>query len=283
MGERPILVALYVPGDRPDRFDKAAASGADTVILDLEDSVAAGHKDEARRAVVGYLSTPPLCPVVVRVNGADTPWHEIDLDALAGCAHLSEIRLPKCESPEQVTEASRRSGRRGVQAVIESAIGVEHLFDIACAEATVSVSLGEADLRSELSITDPDGLDWVRSRLVVAAAAARLPAPLMSVWTNLKDGDGLAASCRAGKARGFSGRAAIHPAQVPVIRTAFMPTDDEILEARAILSALDRASDESAGVALLPGGRMVDEAMRRGAARTVAVADASSAPSGSDQ
>jgi citrate lyase beta subunit len=70
---------------------------------------------------------------------------------------------------------------------------------------------------------------------------------------------------------------------VPVIRTAFMPTDDEILEARAILSALDRASDESAGVALLPGGRMVDEAMRRGAARTVAVADASSAPSGSDQ
>jgi len=273
MRKRPIIAALYVPGDRPDRFGKAAASGADLVILDLEDAVATGRKDEARRAVVDYLSTPPPCPVAVRVNGADTPWHTADLDALASSAHVSAIRLPKCESPEQVDETSRRAGGRGVQAVIESAIGVERLYDIARAAATVGVSLGEADLRSALAISDPDGLDWVRSLLVVAAAAAGLPAPLMSVWTDVADRDGLAASCRAGKSRGFLGRAAIHPAQVPVIRDAFRPTDDEIAGARAILEALARAASESSGVAVLPDGRMVDEAMRRGAERTVALAD----------
>jgi citrate lyase subunit beta/citryl-CoA lyase len=273
MHERPIVTALYVPGDRPDRFGKAAASGADVVILDLEDAVAADRKDEARRAVADYLSTPTPCPVAVRVNGAETPWYTSDLEALAHCAHVSAIRLPKCESPGQVAEASRRSGGGGVQAVIESAIGVERLYDIARAAATVSVSLGEADLRSALSITDPGGLDWVRSRLVVAASAAGLPAPLMSVWADLKDYDGLAASCRAGKTRGFLGRAAIHPDQVPVIRAAFMPTDDEILDARAILAALADAAAVSSGVAVLPNGHMVDAAMRRGAERTLALAE----------
>lgn len=272
MRERPMVVALYVPGDRPDRFGKAIASGADIVILDLEDAVARNHKDDARRAVADFLSTAPPCPMAVRVNGADTPWHAADLEAMAGSAQPAAIRLPKCESPEQVTEASRRSGGREVQAVIESAIGVERLFDIARAAATASVGLGEADLRSALSISDPAGLGWIESRLVVAANAAGLPAPLMSVWTDLEDLTGLAASCRAGKARGFLGRAAIHPAQVSVIRDAFRPDDAEVRQARAVLAALDGAAELS-GVAVLPGGHMVDEAMRRGAERILALAE----------
>lgn len=273
MSEQPIVTALYVPGDRPDRFSKAAAAGPDLVILDWEDSVATGHKDAAREAVTAYLAIAPPCAVVVRVNGSETPWHTADLEAIARSEHVCAIRLPKCESPEQVAEASRRSGGRGVQAVIESAIGIERLYDIACAEATVGVSLGEADLQSALAISDPKGLDWARGRLVIAAAAAGLPAPLMSAWTDLKDLDGLAASCRVGKAHGFFGRAAIHPAQLPAIRNAFRPTHDEILGARAVLAALDGAAAASSGVAVLPDGRMVDEAMRRGAERIASFAE----------
>lgn len=273
MFDRPVLAALYVPGDRPDRFAKASASGADVVILDLEDAVSPSRKEVAREAVADYLSRQPPCPTAVRVNGAGTAWYEADLAAIAQCSWVNAIRLPKCESPEQVAEASARSGGRRVQAVIESAIGVERLAEIAAAAATVGVSLGESDLRSELSITDPDGLDWVRSRLVIAARGAGLAAPMMSVYPDLRDLDGLAASCRFGKARGFLGRAAIHPKQVSVIREAFRPTTEEVASATVIRDALSAAERAGFGVAVLPDGRMVDAAMRLGAERTLALAE----------
>ncbi len=273
MDRMTTLVALYVPGDRPDRFDKAARSGADAIIIDLEDSVAPDRKAMARSATSEYLATPPHCPVVVRINESGTPWYAADLAMSIGVPNLSGIRLPKAEIAAQIEDASNRSGGRRVQAVVETALGVENLLEIASAPATASVSLGEADLRSALGITAADGLDWIRARLVVAASAAGLPPPMMSVWTSLADPAGLAVSCTEGRARGFVGRAAIHPSQVPVIREAFAPTADQLRGAREVLSALDTAAARSSGVAVLADGRMIDGAMRRAAERLLALAE----------
>lgn len=268
----PALAALYAPGDRPDRFDKAAAAGADFVILDLEDAVTPERKVFARRAVADYLAGPRRGAVVVRINGADTPWHRADLAALADCAGLHGLRIPKVETPEQLSTVRVAFPGMPLQAVVETAVGVENLYDITRAAGVRSVSLGEADLRSDLGITAPDGLAWVRSRLVIAARAAGLPAPMMSVWTALADMDGLRESCRRGRSRGFLGRAAIHPRQIEPIIESFLPTSDDEAHAREVLDALATARRAGAGVAVTPDGHMVDEAMRRAAEITMTLA-----------
>lgn len=266
----PALAGLYVPGDRPERFAKAAASGADFVIIDLEDAVSPGHKATAREHAARYLASDPPVPTVVRINGADTPWHTADLTALQGAKHLGGVRLPKTDSAQDVALVRGALPNAAIHAMVESPRGVQNLAAIASAPGVVSVGLGEADLRSALGITAATGLDWIRAQLVLAAAAAGLNPPMMSVWTDLGDPDGLAESCRAGKAHGFLGRTAIHPRQVPIIRTAFLPTAEDVAHARAVIDALDAASG---GVAVLANGRMVDAAMRVGAERTLALAE----------
>mgnify|MGYP001053498767 CR=1 FL=1 len=273
MTPNPPLVALYVPGDRPDRFGTAMSAGADVVFVDLEDAVVPAHKAQARDAAVALLADRPGCPVVVRINGIDTPWGEDDLDAMAGRAHLAGVRVPKVETTAQVRRIAERLPAVPIHALIESAVGVENMHEIAHAPNLASIGLGDADLRSDLGITDPDGLAWIRSRTVVAARAAGLPAPMMSVYTAVNDLDGLASSCAAGKAHGFVGRAAIHPRQIPVIRAAFQPDQREIDNAHAVLAALDDAAAAGSGVAVLPSGRMVDAAMRRQAERIIALDD----------
>jgi citrate lyase subunit beta/citryl-CoA lyase len=243
------LVALYVPGSRPDRFDKAADTGAD-VILDLEDSVAVADKDAARAAVVAWLPGSPAL-VQVRVNAPGSAALRADLEALPTDVAL---RVPKVESPVDLDGLRDRR----VHALIETALGVENAFLIAQTPGVVSIALGEADLAAELGLDGEDAFDWVRSRLVVAARAAGLPPPLMSAYAALADLDGLAASCRRGRRLGLRGRTAIHPRQVPVIRTAFAPTADELAWASAVLAAL-----QSTGVATLADGSMVDAAMER--------------------
>lgn len=243
------LVALYVPGSRPDRFGKAAASGAE-VILDLEDSVAAADKDAARVAVADWLATADG-PVQVRVNAPGTEALALDLAALPVDV---DLRVPKVDGPGDLASFT---GRR-VHALIESALGVEHAFEIARCPEVVSIALGEADLAAELGLDGEPAYDWVRSRVVVAARAAGLPAPLMAAYPALADLDGLAASCARGRALGMRGRTAVHPSQVPVIRAAFAASAEELAWARAVLAALG-----SSGVATLPDGSMVDAAMER--------------------
>ncbi|MEO7127230.1 MAG: CoA ester lyase [Nakamurella sp.] len=272
MTRHPPLVALYVPGDRPDRFGKAINAGADVVFVDLEDSVAPSHKAQARAAAVTLLADNPALPVMVRINGADTAWHEDDLDAIAHCVYIAGVRAPKIESAAQIQLIAERLPALPIHALIESALGVENLSEIARAPHIAGISLGEADLRSELGITDPEGLAWIRARLVVAAKAAGLPAPMMSVYTSVTDLDGLSLSCSVGKSRGFFGRAAIHPLQIPVIRASFLPDAYEIADAREVLAALASSESSGSGVALLPSGRMVDAAMRQQAERVVALA-----------
>lgn len=257
---RPPLTALYVPGDRPDRFSKAAGSGADVVILDLEDSVAPERKHEARAHVADWLKAEGTSAVraQVRINSPSTARGREDLDSLPPD---TEVRVPKVESPSDIDVI----GERPAHALVESAAGIEHIFAIAAHPLVVSIGLGEADLTADLGITDASGLSWMRVRAVVAARAAGLPAPMMTVYADIPDLDGLAESCAAGKGIGMRGRVAIHPRQLPVIARAFAPTQEETAWARDVLSALD---EDTRGVAVLPSGAMVDEAMAR-RARTI--------------
>jgi citrate lyase subunit beta / citryl-CoA lyase len=247
------LTALYVPGDRPDRFDKAAASGADSVILDLEDSVAPAHRTAAREHVAKWLAGGPEIDVQVRIGS---------LDDLAALPDDVAIRLPKVGSADDVGAV----GERDVHALVETASGVEHAYPIASHPRVVSIGLGEADLAADLGITAESALEWIRVRVVVAARAAGLPAPMMSAYTDIADLDGLAGSCAVGRALGMVGRTAIHPRQLPVIRAAFAPTTEELAWAQEVLAALDGAE---VGVAVLRSGAMIDAAMARRARRLV--------------
>ncbi len=249
------VVALYVPGSRPDRFDKAAGTGAE-VILDLEDSVAEQDRDRARADVAAWVSSYDG-PVQVRVNAPASVALAADLVALP---RQVELRVPKVQG---VADLEQVSGRR-VHAIVESALGVEQALEIARAPEVVSIAAGEADLAAELGMDGDQAFDWIRSRLVIAAGAAGLPAPMMSAYPAVRDVTGLTASCRHGRRLGMWGRTAIHPSQVPVIRVAFAPTGDEVAWANAVLAVLDR----DGGVATLSDGSMVDAAMAR-RARTI--------------
>ncbi|WP_431909398.1 HpcH/HpaI aldolase/citrate lyase family protein [Amycolatopsis thermoflava] len=269
----PALTLLYVPADRPDRVAKALDSAADVVLVDLEDAVAPARKDEARANAVRLLSEPLARRVQVRINHASTPWHMADLAALAGLPAEVGARIPKVELPAEIHALAEALPGRDLHPLIESALGVERALEIATASPQVaSIGLGEADLRSDLGVTDEAGLAWARSRVVVAARAARLVPPVMSAYTNVRDLDGLAASCRAGRALGFRGRTAIHPAQLDTIRAAFLPSEQEVSRAREVLSRLDDATAAGVGAIALTDGTFLDVAMLEQARTVLALA-----------
>ncbi|UOX92043.1 CoA ester lyase [Amycolatopsis sp. FBCC-B4732] len=267
----PPLTFLYAPADRPDRVRKALESGADVVLVDLEDAVAPARKDEARENAVRLLASVSR-PVQVRVNHPSTPWHEADLAAVADLP--VGVRLPKVEAPEEVRAVAAVLPGRELHPLIESALGVERALDIATASPGVaSIGLGEADLRSDLGVADDAGLTWARSRVIVAARAARLAPPAMSAYVNVRDLDGLAASCRAGRALGFRGRTAIHPVQLATIRAAFLPTREEVSRAREVIARVAGATAAGVGAIALPDGTFLDVAMVEQARTVLSLAD----------
>jgi citrate lyase subunit beta/citryl-CoA lyase len=257
------LTLLYVPADRPDRLGKALASVADVVLVDLEDAVAPSRKDEARGNAVRLLSDVPADRAVqVRINQPSTPWHADDVALLAALPVGVGARIPKAESADEVRALADALPGRALHLLVESALGVERAFELATASAQVaSLGLGEADLRSDLRVDGDEGLTWARGRVVVAARAARLPPPVMSAYTNVRDLDGLAASCRAGRALGFCGRTAIHPGQLDTIRTAFLPSAAEVAAAREVLERVGSAAVEGVGAVALADGTFLDVAM----------------------
>jgi citrate lyase subunit beta/citryl-CoA lyase len=255
---------LFVPGDRPGRFAKAAASGADVVIVDLEDAVTAEHKPAARDNLVSWLAERPEVAVEVRVNGASTPWHRADLEALRDVGGVRALRVPKVVSPGLLPAADVP-----LVATVETAVGVEAAYDIARDPRVAWLALGEADLRSDLGVSSEDGLSWVRQRIVVAARAAGLPSPAMSAYPDVIDLAGLAKSCERGRTLGFIGRTAIHPRQVPVIAEAFRPTATELASARELIETYTAGVGDGRGVVVLPDGRMADAAMIGEAKRVI--------------
>ncbi|MEU6606042.1 CoA ester lyase [Streptomyces shenzhenensis] len=262
------LTWLYVPGDRPHVVAKALACGADVVVIDLEDAVAPDRKEYARAATVDLLSEPQPVRVHVRVNGTEGPWAAADLRAMAGLPGASGVRLPKVTSADEVVRAAEATGHR-LYALLETALGIEHAHAIAAAHPALrGISLGEADLRADLGVRDDAGLDWCRSRVVVAARAAGLAPPPQSVHPDIRDLAGLTASCAHGRALGFLGRAAIHPRQLPIIERAYLPTEAELEQAETIV----KAATTERGAQALPDGRFIDAAVVAAARRTLSLA-----------
>jgi citrate lyase subunit beta / citryl-CoA lyase len=250
----PPLTLLYVPADRPDRVEKALASAAHAVIVDLEDGVPPGAKEDARTNV-RTLTRREGKSVLVRVNAGSAR----DLEIVAGLP-IDGVVVPKVERPEDVPELDLP-----VHCLLESAAGVEAAYAIACHPGVTGISLGEADLRSQTGASD---LDWARARVVNAAVAAGLPRPPQSVYPHVHDLDGLASSCRRGRELGHLGRAAIHPSQLPVIEAAYLPSAEEVARAQATVARL-----ESDGVGTLAGGEFVDAAMLGAARQVIALAE----------
>jgi citrate lyase subunit beta / citryl-CoA lyase len=253
----PALTWLYVPADRPDRVEKAIASRAHAVIVDLEDGVPAGAKRKARANVAALLAGGRDKPVFVRINAGD----EADLE-LVGRLSLAGVVVPKVERPEDVPAGL------AVHALVESARGVEAAFEIASHPGVHGISLGEADLRSQSGALEA-GLDWPRARIVNAAVAAGLPRPPQSVYPQIRDLEGLTRSCRRGRELGHLGRAAIHPDQLEPIEHAFLPRQSEVDAARATVEKI-----EGAGAGTIDGGAFVDPAMLGAARSVLALADA---------
>ncbi|WCB93423.1 L-malyl-CoA/beta-methylmalyl-CoA lyase [Baekduia alba] len=277
MSAPPPLTLLYAPADRPELMNKAVVAGADVVIVDLEDAVAPAHKAAARRNVAALLAQRPPVPVDVRINDPRSPLGRDDLAAIRDLPGLGGVRIPKVDDPDVVRDVATAldAGARGLalHCLLESGLGVERAHAIAAADPSVGgIGLGEADLAAELGAADDGALDWARGRVVIAARAAGLPAPAQSVYGRLGDRDGLAASCRRGRAQGFFGRAAIHPAQLPVIVEAYRPAAEEVRRARELVDAAAVADGTSTGALVLPDGRFVDAAFVKGAERTLAVA-----------
>ncbi|WP_327663810.1 MULTISPECIES: HpcH/HpaI aldolase/citrate lyase family protein [unclassified Streptomyces] len=270
--EKTFLTWLYVPGDRPDVVAKALGSGADVVLVDLEDAVAPDRKAYALDATVELLADKHKTPVHVRVNALDGPLAEQEVRRLTPLPGLDALRLPKVHGPADLTLVQDWAVEvPPLYALLESATGVEHAYDIAAHHAVHGIALGEADLRADLGVTDAAGLAWVRGRAVVAARAAQLPPPPQSVYPDVRDTEGLARSCAEGRALGFLGRTAIHPRQLPVIEEAFRPTEAEVRAAEEIVCAA--ATD--AGALALPDGRFVDAAVVAAARRTLRLARSS--------
>jgi len=261
------LTWLYVPADRPDRVEKALASGAHAVIVDLEDAVAPAAKEEARDGLRALFAAAPAVRVHIRVNALGTQWGEDDLRVVA---HLPVhgVALPKTESAADAEAAAvLLGGGLRLHCLIETALGVERAFEIASSPSVGGISLGEADLRSQTAAGEA-GLDWARSRVVNAAVAAGLERPPQSVYANVTDLEGLARSCANGRELGFLGRTAIHPRQLPVIEQAYLPTEQEAARAREIVTAA--ASRDEGAFAL--DGDFVDAPIIASAQQVVALA-----------
>jgi citrate lyase subunit beta/citryl-CoA lyase len=262
---------LFVPGTRPERFGKALASGADAVILDLEDAVAADDKVLARHAIADWLRTASAddrSRTVVRINDAASPWFDDDLAALRKVGARS-LLLPKAESAQQVEATLAALPGASVLALIESARGVAGVGTVAAAGVSRLV-FGTLDFALDLGIeieSDATGLAYAASRIALASRAAGLPAPVAGVTPQLEDRKRLLADLASARALGFGAKLCIHPSQVEPIHSALRPTAEALAWAQRVLAA-DAASPGAARL----DGRMVDRPVVLQAQRTLAMA-----------
>ncbi|GAA3699064.1 CoA ester lyase [Sphingomonas cynarae] len=258
---------LFVPGDRPERFDKAAASGADALILDLEDSVSAANKHVARAAVAARLAARSGIATFVRVNPLDTDLLADDVAALHGLSP-DAIVMPKAEGADSVRLLARRLAAAGIDAPIlpiatETPVAIFQLGSYADAGVPLAgLTWGAEDLPAAIGAAtsrEVDGrytapYDMVRSLALFGAHAAGVPA-IETVYPAFRDLDGLDAYARRAARDGFTGMMAIHPTQIATINAAFSPDERQVAAARAIIAAFAAAPDAGA---LQVDGRMVD-------------------------
>jgi citrate lyase subunit beta/citryl-CoA lyase len=253
---------LFVPGHRPDRFDKAASCGADLVIIDLEDAVAAEAKDHARQSAASWLRSGNLA--VVRINPPGTPWFEADLRTAV--EHGCPVMVPKADDPVILTEiATLTRGLCALIPLIETAAGVERAHEVCALPGVVRAAFGNVDLATELGVAHDDhlALTFARSRLVLASAAVGVAPPVDGVTTAIRDTEALVTDVAHARRLGFHGKLCIHPAQLPVVTEGFAPSEEELHWARAVVEA-------GASVSAVDG-QMIDKPVLERARRLLAM------------
>lgn len=278
---------LYVPGDRPERFDKAVAKGADAIVLDLEDAVSFDHKIEARSLVADWVRNGDhgRVQVWVRVNQGPMGVEDTAAVALPG---LMGICVPKVDDPSELTEidsvlteSEQRlglpSGHWPLIPLIESAVGITRLSSIVRVPRVIQLQVGEVDLAADLGLGGDVDLHLapVRNRILIESIAAGIAAPVGPVSTEFRDLEAFRSSTRTVIDQGFIGRACIHPDQVTIVNTMCTPSSEEAQEAQDLLDRMQAAVRQGSGIALDAKGRMIDEASARSARRTIALAEAS--------
>lgn len=243
---------LFVPADRPERFAKAQAAGADAVILDLEDAVSIEAKNAARQHLAEYLAEGGTG--IVRINGIETSWWDDDL-ALCAMPGVQAVILPKANSVDDVAAVrSRLPASVALLPLIETARGMVNAQAIAGAQGVERLVFGTVDFRTELGIDGDDAeLLTFRSTLVLASALVGIQAPVDGVTLEIGQADVLQAACDRGRRLGFGAKLCIHPSQVLVVNQAFSPSPAELEWARRVV---ERAKSSPGAFQL--DGKMVD-------------------------
>ena len=278
---------IFTPGHRHDLVSKAVRSGADAVIVDLEDAVADSEKPRARAALADLPDS--AVPLFVRTNAPHTDmfWEDVVAACQAGVAGLV---VPKAESRDVLLEldgalralemaAGSAVGSTVVAPLIESAAGVRAVYDmVRSTDRVATVLFGSAeqgDLVADLRVEwtpEGTGLMYARSKVLLDARAAGLEHPMEAVFMDLRDLDGLRTECELARRLGYRGKVGIHPAQIPVINEVFTPSEQEVAHNRRIIEEFDRAL--AAGEASISvDGRMVDYAVARVARTVLATAE----------
>lgn len=241
---------LFVPADRPERFAKAASSGADAVILDLEDAVAPEAKVRAREALRTDFTD---LPVIVRINAPGTPWHETDREAAAELP-LTAVMIPKSAAGEAF-DAACRAIPHPIIALVESAAGLATARELAALPSVARLAFGSIDFAADLGVAHSrQTLLPARFELALASRLASLPLPVDGVTTAIDDAALIQDDARHGRELGFGGKLCIHPRQIVPVIAGFAPSEAELEWARRVVASGEGAS--------LVDGAMVDEPVR---------------------
>lgn len=271
---------LFVPGNRPERFEKACSSGADAVIVDLEDAVPPAQKDAARTAVSEWLS--PERPALIRINGDDTEWFREDLE-LCRMPGVAGIVWPKAERIDSFLLARCTLDERPLLPLIETAQGFANMRVLAAERCVQRFLFGSIDFQLDLGIDGNDEeLLYFRSRIVLISRTAGLLAPVDGVSVAIDDLQQVRAETMRSRRLGFGGKLCIHPKQIAVVNECFTPGPEEVAWARRVLEAATAAQGSAATLdgkmidrpVRLKAERIVCEAERRASARPVATTNA---------
>jgi citrate lyase subunit beta/citryl-CoA lyase len=264
---------LFVPGTRPERFTKALDSGADSVIIDLEDAVAAEDKQTARNAIRTAwptFNTEQKKRLIIRSNSPGSQFYAADL-ILAQELDVACLLIPKSESLDQINGAAQILPNTAIIPMIETAIGLDRINDIATAEQVLRLALGNLDLQADLGMvcdSQESELHTARFQIVLASRLAQIAPPIDGVTPSTDDIERITNDAERAKRMGFGGKLCIHPKQVPLVKAAFLPSAEEISWAFRVIEA-DKASK---GGAVKLDGRMIDHPVVLLAQRTLASA-----------
>lgn len=240
------ITALFVPGNRPERFEKAAAAGADVVIIDLEDAVPTPDKARALDAVVVALTAGALTPAraMVRINAIGTRSFESEVATLVALSAvpgngLIGVMVPKAEHAGELAElALRLPPGLPIVPLIESGLGLRNCFELASVAGVSRLAFGAIDFALDIDAGDGDRyLDYARSHLVVTSRAASIAAPLDSPSPEIRDASLILESAVLARNFGFGGKLCIHPTQIGSVTAAFTPSEESIRWARAVVDA----------------------------------------------